>query len=108
MNSTICAPNVADNVVINSEFFSDVASRYAHVSGLVDALVKSENPAIDLATAESVISDLRIMANSGRGYTPDKSLGFGSDNAGTIAEKILGLSKTTSQVRKLFRKVGAN
>lgn len=104
-NSVAVAPTSAQSV--DGAFFSDLAKDYASCPALIDALVKSENPDAAVATAHDVIERLRIMATSGKGYTPDKSLGFGSDNGATIAEKILGLSKTTGQVRKLLKAAGA-
>lgn len=102
-NSVATAPTAQ---VVDGSFFSDLARDYSSCAALTDAIIKSENPESDVATAHDVIERLRLMAASGKGYTPDKSLGFGSDNGATIAEKILGLAPTTSQVRKLLKAAG--
>lgn len=104
MVENIVAPSTSSKV--DGAFFSDCATDYSRVNGLVDALVRSENPESDIALAQDVIARLNVMATSGKGYTPDKSLGFGSDNSATIADKILGRSPTAAQVRKKFRLIG--
>jgi hypothetical protein len=97
---------VAPSVTVDSAFFSDVATGYNANDKLINALVSSENPDADFKSAMATIANIRAMAQNGKGYTPDKSLGFGSDNAATIAEKILGTAKSATQVRKLLRDAG--
>ncbi len=58
-----------------------------------------------LSQALDAISKLENMAENGAAYTPDRSLGFGSDNAATIADKILGRTTTVGETRKYFAKI---
>lgn len=93
------------------EDFSRVASQYVQspkVRKLVDALcVGSANDRADaLAEAQEIIGLLEKMSDNGSGYTPHVELGFGSDNAAVIADKILGRSASPAETRRSFVKVG--
>lgn len=94
------------DVVVTSEVFLDTLSRYSKVARLVDALVASDNPTADIESAFSAIEALHAMEANGKGYTPAESLGFGSENASTIASAILGKRTSTAKIRGLARKIG--
>lgn len=102
-NSTVAVAPIA---TVDAAFFSDVAKGYNQHDKLINALVNCENPESAYNAAMDTIAALKVMAEKGKGFTPDKSLGFGSDNAATIAEKIIGTAKSATQVRKLLREAG--
>lgn len=102
-NETVTA---TDSAVVDSAMFSEVAIGYSAHSALIDALIKAENPDSAFKAAKEVIGLLVNMSENGKRYTPDKSLGFGSDNAASIADKILGRAPTTAQVRKCLKAAG--
>ncbi len=56
--------------------------------------------------AMDIIEQLQSQAENGSGYTPDVKFGFGSDNAATIANKILGQATSAGHVRKTFAGLG--
>lgn len=93
-------------VAVTSEVFLANLSGYAKHARLVDAIVGSQNPTADIEEAFSVIESLRSMEASGKGYTPAETLGFGSENASTIAMAILGKRTSTARIRGLARKIG--
>jgi hypothetical protein len=100
-----------ENVVFGAEQFIGLASEYASdkkVKRVVDALCSaSDNREDVLASALEIIGRLEEMSDNGSGYTPDNSLGFGSDNAATIADTLLGRRASAGEVRKRFNKVGS-
>ncbi len=49
---------------------------------------------------------LESQVESGAGYTPDRELGFGSDNATVIAESLLGRRNTVGSTRRSFNNLG--
>jgi len=46
------------------------------------------------------------QVEKGGRFTPDRSLGFGSDNASVIAESVLGRRNTVGATRKALNKLG--
>lgn len=75
---------------------------------IVDALLSAKDDREECLTiALEVIERLRVQAEVGQKYTPDKSLGFGSDNAAVIAEKLLGIGNSQSETRKAYTSVGS-
>ncbi len=90
--------------------FVGVAQKYAADSKakrLVDALSAFKDDREDgLSTALGIIADLELMSEHGSGYTPGAELGFGSDNAATVADKILGRSTSAGETRKSLVKLG--
>lgn len=89
----------AENLILVSRVYRthkkivDAASGYDNLDDAIAALTEAHGK------LESQIED-------GAGYTPAQELGFGSDNAGQIAEKILGRQKTVGAVRKAFSDLG--
>lgn len=61
-----------------------------------------------IADAQSIIGLLQSMSDNGQGYTPASGKGFGSDNASTIADKLLGLGQTVGATRKSVVAWGKN
>ena len=61
-----------------------------------------------LSRVETLIGRLESMLADGSGYTPPSGKGFGSDNAATIAEKLLGIAPTVGAARKAFSDWGKN
>jgi len=93
-------------IVVTSETFLGTLAGYAKTARLVDALVASDNPTQDVESAFSAIEALRALESAGKGYTPAESLGFGSENASTIASAILGKRASTAKIRTMARKIG--
>ncbi len=46
------------------------------------------------------------QVEDGAGFTPDRALGFGSDNAAVIAESVLGRRNTVGATRKALNALG--
>jgi len=92
--------------VVNEDAFIGLATEYSGVKALVNALAKSEDPERDLRQAFQVIADLEHVADNGQSYTPAERLGFGSNNASTVAAGILGRGMSPSKMRSQFAKVG--
>ena len=90
--------------------FAETARLYGgtpKVRRIVDAILGSKLDKDDnLASALEVIERLVVQAEVGSAYTPDKAMGFGSDNAATIAEKLLGIQNSPGETRKAFATVG--
>lgn len=90
--------------------FVGIAQKYAadsKVKRLVDALTGLKDDREDgLSSALEIIGKFEDMSEHGSGYTPGAELGFGSDNASTIAEKILGRSTSAGETRKSLVKLG--
>lgn len=90
--------------------FVKTAQAYAEdskVKRLVDALTGlKDNREDGLSAALEIIGMFEEMSDNGSGYTPGAELGFGSDNAGTIADKLLGKSTSAGETRKAVVKLG--
>lgn len=90
--------------------FVGVAQAYASdnkVKRLVDALAALKDDRENgLSDALGILADFESMSEDGSGYTPGTELGFGSDNAATIADKILGRSTSAGETRKSLVKLG--
>lgn len=61
-----------------------------------------------IGQVNSLISQLDHLVQNGEGYTPPKNAGFGSDNAATIASKLLGIGQSAGDTRKSAKKWGKN
>lgn len=97
------------DTVFGASEFMVTAGQYGKdtkVKRIIDALCSCSDSREDsLAAALAVIEQLETMADEGVGYTPDRSLGFGSDSAAVIAEKLLGRTTTVGATRKQFAKL---
>ncbi|KKK62917.1 hypothetical protein LCGC14_2999540 [marine sediment metagenome] len=90
--------------------FVGIAKKYAtdnKVKRLVDAITGlKDNREDGLSVALEIVAEFENMANIGSGYTPGAELGFGSDNAATVADKILGRSTSAGETRKSLVNLG--
>ena len=73
---------------------------------IVDACSGYDNVEDAKAGLELAWEALERQVEEGGRYTPDRELGFGSDNAATIAETLMGLRSTTGATRKAFKDLG--
>jgi hypothetical protein len=61
-----------------------------------------------VAHIETVKDALLGQSENGDGFTPEKSLGFGSENGASIADTLLCKRGTVGAIRTAFAKVGSN
>jgi hypothetical protein len=95
------------SVEFGADKLKENAVLYLANKRLVDAVsAKYDSPDDAIAALRSVVAALEVQIEDGSGYTPDRSLGFGSDNASQIAEKILGLGTSDATTRKQFAAMG--
>ena len=73
---------------------------------IVDACSGYDNIEDAQAGLAAAWAALEGQVEEGGSYTPDRELGFGSDNAATIAETLMGLRSTTGATRKAFKDLG--
>ncbi len=73
---------------------------------IVDACSGYDNVEDAIAGLTEAWKVLVSQVDEGGQYTPDRELGFGSDNAATIAETLMGLRSTTGATRKAFKDLG--
>lgn len=86
--------------------FKANAAVYAGAKRLIDAASYCDSLADAIAILTTAHKALKAQADNGSGYTPDRDLGFGSDNAAVIAESLLGVRNTVGKTRTLFSKLG--
>ncbi len=82
------------------------AAVYTRHSRLVDAASRYDSYDDAVKCLSEAWAILEAQAEEGQGYTPDKTLGFGSDNAAVIAETLLGRRNSVGETRKSFKKLG--
>lgn len=102
---------VKNNVQGTSEKFGQDqfllnAVNYRNHKRIVDACSGYDNVEDAIAGLTSAWDALESQVDDGGAYTPDRELGFGSDNAATIAETLMGLRSTTGATRKAFKDLG--
>lgn len=83
-----------------------VAKAYADAKRIVDAASRYDNVDDAVAALTGAWEQLEHQSDNGSRYTPAKELGFGSDNASTIADAILGRKPTVGATRKAFAALG--
>lgn len=88
-----------------TEFLANAVS-YRNHKRIADACSSYDNIEDAIAGLQSVWEALENQVVEGGKYTPDRELGFGSDNAATIAETLMGLRSTTGATRKAFKDLG--
>ncbi len=99
--------DVDASVDFNPDTLLDNARDYRKHKRLIDAISTGyDSPEDALAAVRDIWIAFEGQSDTGGRYTPDKSLGFGSDSAAVIADKILGRSTTTSQTRTALAKMG--
>ena len=94
-----------------SEKFGEVAFLanaviYRQHKRIVDACSAYDNVEDAMAGLKLAWETIQAQVEEGGQYTPDRELGFGSDNAATIAETLLGLRSTTGATRKAIKDLG--
>lgn len=92
--------------------FANLGPRYRTNRKLADAVIgilntDGGNPEQAMVEVRKLIDDLKVLVAHGVGYTPPSALGFGSENASTIAQAVLGQRASTSSIRSNFAKIGA-
>jgi hypothetical protein len=90
-----------DQFVANAKLY-----RTTKTKRIVDAASAYDNVEDAIADLRACWEVLEDQSENGAGYTPDQGLGFGSDNAAVIADKLLGRSNSIGNTRKAFAKVG--
>jgi len=83
------------------------AKAYKKNKRIVDAASSYDCLDDAIAALTDVWTALESQAENGSRYTPSKEMGFGSDNATTIAEALLGRKPTVGATRKAFAKLGS-
>ncbi len=89
----------AEELIVN-------ARKYRAHKRIVDAASGYDNLEDAIAALSDVYGTLEAQVENGVGYTPAQELGFGSDNAGQVAEKILGRQKSVGAIRTAFSTMG--
>lgn len=82
---------------------------YRSVKPLLDALVRikgSDRQRVYERTLQ-VIGQLEVMSDNGSSYTPASDLGFGSENAASIADAILGRRASSGKIKSTFARLTA-
>ena len=98
----------ADRLVANAKTYKSHARLIdAVASGMGGAEPKYESFDDAVSQLRTVWNVLLKQVSEGSEYTPSVELGFGSDNAGQIAEAIIGIRPTVGTTRKAFKKLGA-
>lgn len=84
-----------------------VAKAYAEAKRIVDAASRFDNLDDAVSALTGAWEQLEHQSENGSRYTPSKELGFGSENASTIADAILGRKPTVGATRKAFAALGS-
>jgi hypothetical protein len=79
---------------------------YRQHKRVVDACSGYDNVEDAMAGLKLAWAALERQVEEGGSYTPDRELGFGSDNAAVIADTLLGNRQTTGATRKAFKDLG--
>lgn len=82
------------------------AAVYHGAKRIMDAASGFDSLDDAIAVLTEAYEVMESQVKSGAGYTPDRELGFGSDNAAVIAESILGRRNTVGATRKSFNNLG--
>jgi hypothetical protein len=90
----------------DEDTFLSLAQAYREDRTIVNAASKYDSLDDAIAALSSVWELLQSARENGSGYTPGTSLGFGSDSAAVIAEKIMGIGTTVGATRKALADVG--
>lgn len=94
------------SVEFGSENLLHNARVYADNKAIMNAASRYDNKDDAIAALTEVWDTMEAQIEEGAGYTPDKELGFGSDNAAVIAESILGRRNTVGATRKALGLLG--
>lgn len=91
----------ATDLLANAKVYADTKTKR-----LIDAASSFDNVEDAKFALTEAWDMLEDQIERGAGYTPDASLGFGSDNAAVIAETLLGRRNSVGATRKAFVKIG--
>jgi len=106
---TTTAPK-SGNVADVQGLFKRLGPAYKRNRKLADAVIailntKGGNVDQSMVEVRALIDNLKVLSENGVGYTPPSNLGFGSENASSIADAILGQRTATSTIRSKFAAV---
>jgi hypothetical protein len=108
--SSATGTTVEESLVTDSGFGSkDLkanASLYRTNKAIMDAASRYDNVEDAIAGLRQTWIAFEAQVETGAGYTPDRELGFGSDNAAVIAESILGRRQSVGATRKSLKDLG--
>jgi hypothetical protein len=82
------------------------AALYREHGKMVDAASRYDSIDDAIAGLKSAWEVLETQIENGAGYTPDKTLNFGSDDAKVIAESLLGRRNSVGATRQSFKTLG--
>ena len=105
-NVTTEVQSGSDTGVYGDDDLLAMAQAYRADSKIVNAASGYDSLDDAIAALTSVWEVIERTRQDGAGFTPATSLGFGSDNASQIAEKIMGLSSTVGATRKSLATLG--
>jgi hypothetical protein len=105
-NSTVAERATNTGTEFGSAEFIKNAVAYAEHKAIVTAASKYDNIEDARAALDSVWAALVEQSQIGGGFTPATELGFGSDNAATVAEALIGIRSSVTGTRKAMVAVG--
>jgi len=110
MSTTVSTTAPKSGKVDVQALFAQLGPKYKANRKLADAVIailntKNGNVDQSMVQVRELIDNLNILVAHGDGYTPPTNLGFGSDNASTIASAVLGQRASTSSIRTKFAAV---
>ncbi len=82
------------------------AALYRANAAIVNAASKYDSLDDAIAGLCETFEVLEAQVENGAGYTPDRELGFGSDNAAVIGETLVGRRNSVGATRKSFKDLG--
>ncbi len=94
------------SVEFGAEQLQANAAVYHGAKRIVDAASGFDSLDDAISALTEAWETLERQIELGAGYTPDRGLGFGSDNAAVIAESILGRRNSVGATRKAFNNMG--
>lgn len=100
------AAETGTSVEFGSKELKANAAAYVVHAAIVNAASRYDNVEDAITGLREVWKLLETQIADGAGYTPDRELGFGSDNAATIAETLTGVRNTPGVTRKQFKALG--
>ncbi|RLC89141.1 MAG: hypothetical protein DRJ03_00885 [Chloroflexi bacterium] len=98
--------NAGTSVEFGAKQLQANAAVYHGAKRIVDAASGFDSLDDAVAALTEAWEVLEAQVESGAGYTPDRELGFGSDNAAVIAESILGRRNSVGATRRAFNNMG--
>lgn len=98
----------SDTGMYSEDDFLNLARTYndAKTKALVNAVSRCDSLDDAIAIVTTAWGMFEHASQEGSGYTPGASLGFGSDSAAVIADKIMGIGNSVSTTRKALSDLG--